>query len=208
MAPAPAECQAGGSCAWNWSGRSRPRRRPEVGRPASVRAGPGELAPTAGLHADHEGVPAAALGPENRGFPLADLEPVLAEGVEDVRLVGHEHDVGSGGRGRRRESAERLGPAVVLVRRDHEAALGEVRRRLHLAEAEERAGLDRALEQAGAHLPDGIASLRIPSPMARASARPLSLSCRCLSVFCGFNGSVSAWSACVAPWRTTMTCPP
>src|SRR5262245_43305893 len=53
--------------------------------------------------------------------------------------------------------------------------------------------------------PTGTPAARKASPMALASARPLSLSCRCRSTLAKLSGSVSAWSGWVAPWRTTMT---
>ena len=50
--------------------------------------------------------------------------------------------------------AQRLGAAGVLVRRNHEAALGDVEGRLHLAKAQQHSGVDRALEHAGHHSAD------------------------------------------------------
>lgn len=58
---------------------------------------------------------ALAVGLEDRGLSLAHLEPVPAEGVEDVGLVRHQDHVG--------------------------AALGDVGRRRHLAETQRLAGL-------------------------------------------------------------------
>ena len=45
------------------------------------------------LHAGNEFV-ATVLGPKDRGLALFDVEPVLAERINDVRLVRNENRVG------------------------------------------------------------------------------------------------------------------
>ena len=56
--------------------------------------------PICGLHARDGGEAALAVGPEDRGLAFADVEPVLAEGVHDVGLMGDDDDVRAGGRRR------------------------------------------------------------------------------------------------------------
>src|SRR5215475_9049956 len=91
-----------------------------VAKVAANRPG-GDVRPLFHLHASDELV-AAVLGAEKRGFPLFDIEPVLAECIDDVRLVRNENGVGV----RRQCGAQQFvksgDTAVVLVRRHHETA--------------------------------------------------------------------------------------
>jgi hypothetical protein len=64
-----------------------------------------------------------------------DLEPVLAERIDDVRLVRDDDDVGAGGRYRGNKLAEGLSAPVVLRRRYDEAAFGQIHGGLGVAEA-------------------------------------------------------------------------
>ena len=133
--------------------------------------------PLRDLHARDQGEAALAVGPEDRGLAFADVEPVLAEGVDDVGLVADQDDVGAGRRRRRCQRAQGGHPAVVLVRRDDEPALGEVGRRRHLAEAQQGAGLDGALELAGLDLADGNLqrAKRVAHRLGRGAARIVEL---------------------------------
>ena len=56
-----------------------------------------DVRPLFHLHAGDELV-ATVIGPEDRGLALFDVEPVLAERIDDVRLVRNENRVGAGTR--------------------------------------------------------------------------------------------------------------
>src|SRR5215467_16357516 len=96
-----------------------------------------DVRPFLHLHSGDELV-ATVLGTEERGLSLFDVEPVLAERIDDVRLVRNEDRVGA----RRRCSAEQLvksvDAAVVLVWRHHETALGNIYDLLDILEASDR----------------------------------------------------------------------
>src|SRR5262245_22757994 len=77
----------------------------------SIRSRLRQLAPLVGLHA-HDQFISAAAGLEHRGLAFAHVEPVLAEGVENIGLVGDDDDIGAGGRHRRRELTQRLGAPI------------------------------------------------------------------------------------------------
>src|SRR5262245_65204770 len=77
-----------------------------------VLGGGGEPRPIRHLQAS-QGLAAAAVRLEDRRLAFLHLEPILAEGVENVRLVGDDHDVGSGGRNGTGELAEGLRPPIV-----------------------------------------------------------------------------------------------
>jgi hypothetical protein len=51
--------------------------------------------------------------------------------------------------------AQRQSAAAVFVGGNHEAALGDIGSRRHFSEAQQRSGLDRALERAGHHHANG-----------------------------------------------------
>ena len=69
-------------------------------------------------------------------------------------LCDDEDHVGAGGRRRRGELAHGRRATIVLDRRDDQSALADVGGGGHGAEAEQRAGLDRAIEHAGDDLAD------------------------------------------------------
>src|SRR5882762_2950991 len=66
-----------------------------LGRMPSIRL-LGQLAPLVRLDSDDELVTAIAVRLEHRCFAFADVEPVLAERIHDVRLVRHDHNVAAG----------------------------------------------------------------------------------------------------------------
>jgi hydroxyacylglutathione hydrolase len=112
-----------------------------------------QLRPFIRPHARDQLVP-AAIRFEHRRLAFAHIEPILAEGVHDVRLVRDDDDVAAGRRDRRGELTQCLRPPVILDRRDHEPAFGDVSSRLGFAEPKQRAGLDRPIEHAGVDLRD------------------------------------------------------
>jgi hypothetical protein len=57
----------------------------------------------------------AVLGTEDRGFALLDLEPILAERVDDVRLVGDQNRVGAAFRRCRQQLLPSLSNTVPKV---------------------------------------------------------------------------------------------
>ena len=67
----------------------------------------------------------------------------------------HDHEVAAGWRRCGDELAKRLGSPIVFRRRHHEAALADIGRGLDLTVAQQRAGIDRALEHAGLNFADG-----------------------------------------------------
>src|SRR6476661_596198 len=107
-----------------------------------------ELVPLVCLNAHDEPVAAAAIGPEDRRFAFAYVEPILAEGVHDIGLVRYDDDVAARGRRSTRKLAQCRGTAIVLDRRYHQTAFRDVSRGRDLAEAEQHAGVDGALERA------------------------------------------------------------
>src|SRR5262245_38080106 len=84
-----------------------------------------DMGPVFHLHSGYELV-ATVLGAEDGGLALFDVEPVLAERIDDVRLVRDHDRVGAGRWSGGEQLAKRVDAAVVLVRRDHEASLGDV----------------------------------------------------------------------------------
>src|SRR5499433_4578513 len=112
-----------------------------------------DAGPFVHLHADNERV-TSVLRAEDRSLALLHVEPVLAERVDDVRLVRDEDGIGAGIGGRRKQLAKRLGAAVVLIRRHDEAALREVRRLLDVLEAGKDSGLVGPIVLAGIDLAD------------------------------------------------------
>src|SRR5436853_390210 len=73
-----------------------------------------------------------AGGLEDRRFALPDLEPVLPERVDDVRLVADDQGVRPRIGRRCDQRAQGLRAAIVLVGADDEAAFGNVQARLRL----------------------------------------------------------------------------
>ena len=125
--------------------------------------------------------------------PSLDIEPILAERIDDVRLVRDENVVlarlGCGGQ----HVAQRLCSTVVLVRRNHQSTFGQIGGRLDVLEAGQYCGLVGAIELAGVQPLRPARPLNGSlSPKARASSLPLSLRLRCLVMSLRLNGSVSA----------------
>src|SRR5207237_1768949 len=100
-----------------------------------------ELGPVSGLNARNEFRSAISIRLEDRGLALADVEPVLAERIHDVRLVRDEYDVRARGRGGRGEFLHRGRAAVVLIRRGDKPGLRAVRSRRTRTAPQPRAGL-------------------------------------------------------------------
>src|SRR5512144_2267478 len=113
----------------------------------------GDMRPFFHLHAGDELV-ATALGAEEGGLAFFDVKPILAESIDDVRLVRNENRVGA----RRRYGAEQLvksvDAAVILVRRHHETALGNICGLLDILEARDDRGLVCSVVLAGIDLAD------------------------------------------------------
>ena len=77
---------------------------------------------------------AAVLGTEDRGFAFFHLQAILTERVDNVRLVRDNNCVCTGLWCYAEHLAICFGASVVLVRRHHEAAFGEVRCLLNISE--------------------------------------------------------------------------
>src|ERR1043165_1550025 len=75
-----------------------------------------ELAPVGRLHASDEFGSAISIRLEDRRLAFPHVEPVLSEGIENVWLVRHEHNVGAGRRCGRGKLLHGGSAAVVLVR--------------------------------------------------------------------------------------------
>src|SRR5262249_47185854 len=112
-----------------------------------------DVRPVFHLHAGYELV-AAVLRAEHAGLAFFDVEPVLAERIDDVRLVRDHDRVGAGRRRDGKQVANGVDAGVVLVRRDHEAALGDVGGLLDILEAGDDRRLVSAVVFAGEHLAD------------------------------------------------------
>src|SRR5204863_974479 len=80
--------------------------------------------PLRDLDAAHERVGAAAVRLEDGGFALTDIEPVLAECVEDVRLVGDDQRIRPRLGNARGHRTQGLHAAGILVRTQDLPALG------------------------------------------------------------------------------------
>src|SRR6266481_6991895 len=80
-------------------------------------------APLARLDTDHQPVTAIAVRREHRCLAFADIEPVLAECIDDVRLVRNDHKVVVGRRPTGNEPTKRLCASIILVWRNPGAAL-------------------------------------------------------------------------------------
>src|SRR5689334_18094784 len=106
------------------------------------------------LHSGYELV-AAVVRAEDGGLALFDVEPVLAERIDDVRLVRDENRVGAGPRCGAEQLPKGLDTTVVLVRRHHETALGDVCGLLDLFEARDDGSLVGSVVLAGKDLADG-----------------------------------------------------
>src|SRR6267154_4809937 len=119
----------------------------------------GQLAPLVRLDSDNELVTAIAVRLEHRCFAFADVEPVLAKRIHDVRLVRHDYNVAAGRRLHADELAKGLRASIVLHWRHHETAFSDIRRRHNFAEAQQRACVHRPLEDAGLNLRDGTLRL-------------------------------------------------
>src|ERR1700755_1807930 len=75
----------------------------------------GDARPFFHLHASDELV-ATVLGTEERGLALFDVEPILAERIDDVRLMSNENRVGATHRCGAEQLVKGVDAAVVLVR--------------------------------------------------------------------------------------------
>src|SRR6516162_9264806 len=84
-----------------------------------------DAGPFVHLHPGQELV-AAVLRAEDRSLAFFHVEPILAERIDDVRLVRDENGVGAWLRGGTDHLAKSIYAAVVFVRRHHETAFGEV----------------------------------------------------------------------------------
>src|SRR6516164_562220 len=132
--------------------------------PATRRGDPASLRrrcqdrPVFHLHSRDEPV-ATVLGAEDRGFALFDLEPILAERIDDVRLVRNENRVGARSRGVAQQVPKSLGAAVILVRRNHKPALRDICGLLDMVEPGNHRGLVRSVVLAGIDLADWNAGL-------------------------------------------------
>src|SRR5262249_23680431 len=117
-----------------------------------------DTGPFVHLHPGNELV-AAVLRAEQRSLAFLHVEPILAERIDDLRLVRD----ASGDAARLRRGAEHLvkglDAAGVLVRRHDEAALGKVRRPLDILEAGDDRGFVGAVVLAGVDLADRNADL-------------------------------------------------
>src|SRR5262245_54076117 len=116
-----------------------------------------EVRPCDGLDSGDQLVTAVSVRLENGRLTLAHLEPVFAEGIQNVRLVRDHDDIRARGRHRRNDLAQGAGASIVLDRRHHEPAFGVIDRRLDRAELHQCARIDRPLEQAGVDLSNGDA---------------------------------------------------
>src|SRR5437868_574854 len=96
----------------------------------------------------------AILGAEQRCLALFDVKPVLAERVDDVRLVRDENGVGAWHRRGAEQFVKGVDAPVVLVRRHHKTALGNIRSRLDILEASDDRGLVGSVVPAGKYLAD------------------------------------------------------
>src|ERR1700722_8903835 len=98
-------------------------------------------------------------GTEDRGLAFLDVEPILAERCDDVRLMGDEDRIGMILRRDGEHLSEGSGTPVVLVRRDDQPTLGQISRLLDVRETGDDGGLKGAVIFAGIHLADGNAGL-------------------------------------------------
>src|SRR5262245_49044404 len=131
-----------------------------------------KFAPVTGRDADDRLIATVSIRSEHDRFALANVEPDLAESIENIRLVRDHDEIGAWG-GRRCDClAQRRSTPVVLDRRDHEPAFGVVGRSLDIAETHQRARFDRTLEQAGTDLADRDPELvnRLPYRLRECSA--------------------------------------
>src|SRR5262249_54028739 len=100
-------------------------------------------------------VAAVAIRLEYRSFALAHVEPVLAESIEDVRLVGDHDDIDPGGYCRSGYFPQGRRTPIVFDRSDNEPTLSEVGGGNHVPASHQRAGIGCALEKAAVNLADG-----------------------------------------------------
>src|SRR5262249_32301915 len=107
----------------------------------------GNSRPISHLYPSDECV-AAILAAEDRSFPFLHVEPILAESINDVWLVGDQNSVRPGIRLDCKHLAESVGAAVVFVRRHDEPAFREIHRFLNILEARKYRGLVGAVELA------------------------------------------------------------
>src|SRR5262245_34210561 len=94
------------------------------------------------------------LGAEQRGLALLDIEPLLAERVDNVWLMRNEDRVGARRRCGREQLAKSVAAAAVLVRRYHETALSKICGPLDILEARDDRGLVGSVVLACKHLAD------------------------------------------------------
>src|SRR5262245_43041662 len=96
----------------------------------------------------------AVFRAENRRLPLLYVEPILAQRIEDVRLVGNENGVRTRLWGYCQQLAKRIRAAMFLVRRYHEPALGQVGSLLDVYETSNRRSFVCTVKFAGIDLTD------------------------------------------------------
>ena len=113
--------------------------------------------------------------PGGRAMPrLLSRRRILAERIDDVRLVSDQNGVGTRFRCGAEHPVKCLDTAAVLVRRYDEAALGEVRCLLNIVEARDDRGLIRSLQ-----LPAETSPMAMPADGGRPrEPSPMSFPCR------------------------------
>src|SRR5262249_28047478 len=88
-----------------------------------------------------------------------DVEPILAERIDDVWFVRNENRVGARRRCGGQQLPKSLGAAVILIRRNHKPALRNVCGLLDMLEPGNHPGLVRSVVLAGIDLADWNAGL-------------------------------------------------
>src|SRR5262249_59149636 len=91
----------------------------------------GDVGPFFHLHASDELV-GTALGAEEGGLALFDVKPILAESIDNVRLVRNQNRVGAGRRCGGEQLAKSVDAAVILVWRHYETAPRNICGLLHI----------------------------------------------------------------------------
>src|SRR5262249_37436229 len=124
--------------------------------PAGVRSmrGLNHPVPVVRGDSDDQFVTALAVRFEYRGLAFGHVGPVLAEGFGNVRLVSDNHEILVGGT-LADNLAHRLRATLVLLRRDGGAGFSKIRVDSGVAVAEQRSGVDGALQRARHDNADG-----------------------------------------------------
>src|SRR5262249_48065473 len=126
---------------------------PTVPSSASDGSSPG-LRPLVDLYARNQDGLAVRVGLEDGRLPFLDLEPLLTQRIDDVRLVRDDQSVRARVGYCAQKDSKRLRSAVVLVGTDHEAPFGYIRRRLRLLATDQPSRLDGPMELARIRLAD------------------------------------------------------